>query len=89
MTDIEKAVRAAFIAGWDAGWDESGEGHNGEYCRAKDGHLVKVQQEDLAAYLAEAAEDNARAIDPPAFTGTAAEFGEWIEGLVRLARAAK
>lgn len=55
MTDIEKAVRAAFLAGWHAGWGESGEGYNGEYCRAK------------------AAEDNARAIDPPAFTGTAEE----------------
>lgn len=82
MTDIEKAVRAAFIAGWHAGWNQSGEGHNSE-CnshRVPPKYFIDTPLEDLAAYLAEAAADNAAAaIEPPAFTGTAAELGEWIE----------
>ena len=40
--------------------------------------LAEIRAE-LDILEAEAAEDNAAAIEPPAFTGTAAQFGEWIE----------
>jgi hypothetical protein len=36
-------LRAAFIAGWDAAWEESGEGHNGEY--ASQSFTGKVYEE--------------------------------------------
>lgn len=42
------------------------------------GHIAGLEAE-ISAMDREAAEDNARAIEPPAFTGTVAEFGEWIE----------
>jgi hypothetical protein len=41
--ELGDQLRAAFVAGWDAAWAESGEGHNGEY--ASQSFTGKVYEE--------------------------------------------
>ena len=50
---LKKLVDEAFLAGWHAGWGESGEGHNDEYCRVGAEYFKETPASGLAAWKKE------------------------------------